>query len=237
MKQPTVWSWFFFSLPHALPPPFHANAPTGSCDLRPCSTAAGVLIDRNPFSENLLAMPHGRVAMAHCAVKIALCLAFAVQSTVNVVVVLTTVCIAAAVVLYSSVYYLPYTHNVMNQAQCGFAAMFAWSSGCLVMAYLRSASTTGAEAFLLLFAMPAIVFSGYSVARQRLLAMRSADMEVTAASSACIVELRSRVLLQTLRGDGASHHHYNGDGSESLRFGEDGGEVKPFLANAEVRNP
>jgi hypothetical protein len=170
-----------------------------------CVAANGVVLDRNPLSECLLARPHGRVEMLLTALRIGLVLLLSVRDTLGVAVVVTVVCLAALAQLYSLLYYLPFYHQSMNQYQCGFALVFMWASLCSAMAFVRDQPSSEAEAFLLLFSFPAISFSGYSLARQRLRHLNVGSPESAAMLSPLLVEVRARLMLQPVtQGNAAS---------------------------------
>ena len=164
---------------------------------------SGILIDRNPDSEFVLAKPHGRVGMAVCVVKVVLALVFSLQS-VSASVLLAVLAVSAAVLLYGYLYFLPFYTPTVNSYHCAFAMLYAWGVFCTVIAFVRDAPSEEVEGFGFLLSSPGVVFSGYAFARQRFFAFGSiisdynpsvAAAMASAPTSACMVELRQRQLL------------------------------------------
>jgi hypothetical protein len=183
------------------------------------------------MSESLEAKPHGRVDMVLCALKVLLALVVSLRATVSTAVIVIVLCVAAAVQLYALLFYLPYFKEFMNHLTCSFGMVFAWATVCSLMAYVRDQPDDQVEAFVLIFSLPAVAFSGLTIARQRLYAMRQGGIlarnsqsmtttTTTAASggsaatvgvgapvtNACMVELRTRQMLSGVDLSPASLH-------------------------------
>ena len=98
-----------------------------------------MFIDRNPFSETLLAKSHGRVDMLLCGAKTVLCLLFTLRAAINTTILIVAVCLVAALQFYTLLYYLPYYSGMFNQWSCSFALLFVWAACCTLMAFVRNA--------------------------------------------------------------------------------------------------
>ncbi len=96
-------------------------------------------MDRSPTSESLQAKAHGRVDMVLCVCKglLALIAALVSGGALQPVMLISLVCIVAAVQLYAVVVYQPLYNRTWNQYQGAFAALFAWAAGCTLLADLR----------------------------------------------------------------------------------------------------
>ena len=174
----------------------------------PCCAVNGILIDRNPDSEFVLAKPHGRVDIAACVTKIALALVFSLNN-VSTSLLLAVLAVSAAILLYGYVRFLPFYSPTVSSYHCAFATLYAWATFCVITAYIRNTPGEDVEGFAFLMSSPAVLFTGYAFARQRFFAFGSFSSEhnpnlaattASAPTSACLVELRQRQLLAHVEG-------------------------------------
>ena len=189
------------------------------------------------------AQSHGRVAMALCGAKLVLCLCLAVVDTAGAAVYITVVTMVGVCQLVSVVKYVPYYHDRMNTLTTTAAMMFLWAAFTTDVGYLRrlAAAVTHSgsndsdgktvedseqvEAFLFLFALPVVAFSGYAIGQQRLTTLATAAAAMVSTGSlgsgnasrrgecgggvagnlnACVVELYVRRLLTGVLADGGN---------------------------------
>jgi hypothetical protein len=117
--------------PHWMTP--DAPWPTGP------HTVVGLLVDRNPVSESIVARAHGRVDMLLCSCKALLALAGALTAagTARPALLIIASCIVAVLQLYAYVVYQPLYSARWNQYHGSFALVFAWAAACTLLAQLR----------------------------------------------------------------------------------------------------
>ena len=173
--------------------------------LCPCAAvpASAIIVDLNPFSENLVAKAHGRVDMVLVAMKSLWALLVSLRFVLTPATVLSVVAAGAVIQLYGCLTYMPYFNDKANQLQCGFAAAFVWACACTVLAEFRGQPQDEVEGYLFLFALPFVAHSGYTLAHRRLDGLKHGNSDGIANASACIVELRARQMLAAARGSDA----------------------------------
>ena len=156
-----------------------------------------MLVDRSPFSDGILARPHGRMDVSIGCCNAAMCVIIAVSSRLSANLMVVAITVASLLSCYAVWYYIPYYHSGTNQSKGAFAAVHAWATVCLLLAFIRQQPAAGVEAFMLLFSTPIVAFVGCAVVSYRvaaIAAMPAAD--VARCGSPYKVELWARMKLR-----------------------------------------
>lgn len=152
--------------------------------------------DRNPLSDNITSMVHGRVAVAMILLKAALALVFTQVNTISAWWTAITCILTGVAWLSMFVVFLPYYSHAMNKMQAAFAFVYLWAGICLGLAVWRDATESNVSGFTFLSAIPLVAFTGSHIVDLR---YRMYDYRTNKQlSSPFFVELQTRRLLSRI---------------------------------------
>ena len=96
--------------------------------------ASALFVDRDPKSDSFVAMPHGRVSMALCVMKVLLAVAFGLHHVLGGAALLAVTSASALTQLYALFTYLPFFNPDCMALHASFATLHAWATVCAVAA-------------------------------------------------------------------------------------------------------
>ena len=145
-----------------------------------------VLYDRDPTGNTPVALVHGRVQGVSLSCRAVMTFTFAfldqgkdhLATPLNKMVLALIVFGSSALMMGSTLYFLPYYCAMTNSLETAFISVFVWGSVCLLITQFNDDPSDSGVLYTFLISIPAIFFAGYMLAASRMSNLGASTREV-----------------------------------------------------------